>query len=82
MSWVKSVLSSYEDDEDTAGPIVDPTLVDELLDTKLREQAILVTDLALRCTDKRPENRPSMRNVAKELTDVKELARSTSGSVQ
>ncbi|VVA98174.1 unnamed protein product [Arabis nemorensis] len=77
MSWVRYVLSSYEDD-DTAGPIVDPTLVD----TKLREQAIQVTDLALRCTDKRPENRPSMRNVVKELTDVKELVRKTSVSVQ
>ncbi|KAH0877844.1 hypothetical protein HID58_065238 [Brassica napus] len=83
VSWVKSVLSSYEDDDDyTVSQIVDPKLVDELLDTKLREQAILVTDLALVCTDKRPENRPSMRDVVKELTDVKDLVRSTSGSVQ
>lgn len=83
VSWVRSVLSSYEDDEDyTVSPIVDPRLVDELLDTKVREQAILVTDLALVCTDKRPGNRPSMRDVVKELTDVKDLVRSTSGSVQ
>ncbi|XP_010501502.1 PREDICTED: leucine-rich repeat receptor-like protein kinase PEPR2 [Camelina sativa] len=82
VSWVRSVLSSYEDDDDTAGPIVDPTLVDELLDTKLREQAIQVTDLALRCTDKRPENRPSMRDVVKLLTDLKDFVRSTSGSDQ
>lgn len=83
VSWVKSVLSSYEDDDDyTVSQIVDPKLVDELLDTKLREQAILVTDLALVCTDKRPENRPSMTDVVKELTDVKDLVRSTSGSVQ
>ncbi|RID57909.1 hypothetical protein BRARA_F01248 [Brassica rapa] len=83
VSWVRSVLSSYEDDEDyTVSPIVDPRLVDELLDTKVREQAILVTDLALVCSDKRSENRPSMRDVVKELTDVKDLVRSTSGSVQ
>lgn len=82
VSWVRSVLSSYEDDDDTAGPIVDPMLADELLDAKLKEQAIQVTDLALGCTDKRPENRPSMRDVVKELTYVKALVRSTSGSVQ
>jgi serine/threonine protein kinase len=81
VSWVRSVLSSYEDEDDTAGPIVDPKLVDELLDTKLREQAIQVTDLALRCTDKRPENRPSMRDVVKDLTDLESFVRSTSGSV-
>lgn len=80
VSWVRSVLSSYEDEDDTVGPIVDPTLVDELLDTKLREQAIQVTDLALRCTDKRPENRPSIRDVVKDLTDLKSFV-STSGSV-
>ncbi|CAF2064988.1 unnamed protein product [Brassica napus] len=79
VSWVRSVLSSYEDD--TVGPVVDPTLVDELMDAKLREQAILLTDLALQCTDKRPGNRPSMRNVVKELTDVKDLVRITPGSV-
>ncbi|KAF8051480.1 hypothetical protein N665_1717s0014 [Sinapis alba] len=82
VSWVRSMLSSYEDDDDTVGPIIDPTLVDELLYTKLREQAILLTDLALQCTDKRPENRPSMRDVVKELTDVKDLVSSTSDSVQ
>ncbi|KAG2254349.1 hypothetical protein Bca52824_084485 [Brassica carinata] len=83
VSWVGSVLSSYKDDHDTVGPIIDPTLVDELQDTKLREQAILLTDLAFQCTDKRTENRPSMRNAVKELTDVKDLVRRrTSGSVQ
>ncbi|KAG2268607.1 hypothetical protein Bca52824_063162 [Brassica carinata] len=81
VSWVKSVLSSYEDDDDyTVSQIVDPKLVDELLDTKLREQAILVTDLALVCTDKRPENRPSMRDVMKELTDVKDLGKASLSS--
>lgn len=77
--WVRSVLSSYEDD--TIGRVVDPALVDELMDAKLREQAILLTDLALQCTVKRPGNRPSMRNVVKALTDGKDLVRSSPGSV-
>lgn len=80
VSWVRSVLSSSSNNnvEDMVTTIVDPILVDELLDSNLREQVIEVTELALSCTDKDPAKRPTMRDVVKLLDDVKYLARSCS----
>lgn len=84
VSWVRSVLSSSSSNnvEDMVTTIVDPILVDELLDSNLREQVIQVTELALSCTEKDPTRRPTMRDVVKMLCDAKGLVRSSSESVR
>lgn len=81
VSWVRSVLSS-NDVDDMVSTIVDPILVDELLDTTLREQVIEVTELALSCTEQDPAKRPTMREVVKLLCDARGLVRSSDNSVR
>jgi len=50
--------------------IVDSGLEEELLDSNLREQVEKVLLMALRCTDKHPGERPTMREVVNELMDT------------
>ena len=51
--------------------IVDPMLVEELLDSDRREQIKKVILLALRCTEKDPNKRPIMIDVLNHLIDSK-----------
>lgn len=51
--------------------IVDSGLEEELLDSNLREQVEQVLLMALRCANKDPGERPTMREVVKELVRCK-----------
>lgn len=51
--------------------IVDPMLVEELVDSNRREQIKKVVLVALRCTEKDPNKRPTMRDVVNHLIDSK-----------
>ncbi|PHT26845.1 Leucine-rich repeat receptor-like protein kinase PEPR1 [Capsicum baccatum] len=68
VSWVRSIWTETEEIE----KIVDPSLLDEFIDSSVMEQVIEVLSLALRCTEKDVSRRPSMKEV------VKLLARSSS----
>ncbi|KAG6395626.1 hypothetical protein SASPL_141749 [Salvia splendens] len=70
--WVRGVW----DEEEGLGEIVDRDVVDELLDSSLREQVEGVVALALRCTDEDAGKRPSMREVVKQLVVVESRSRS------
>ena len=67
LGWVRSSTNSaiYIDD------IVDPSLAEETMGTFLTEEVIKVFMVALRCTQAEPRERPTMRDVAKLLTDAK-----------
>lgn len=81
VSWVRSMLSNSSVD-DMVSTIIDPVLVEELLDSDLREQIVEVTELALSCTERDPVKRPTMREVVKVLCDAQGLGRCSSGSVR
>ena len=81
VSWVRSMLSKSNVD-DMVSTIVDPILVDELLNSDIREQIVEVTELALSCTERDPARRPTMREVVKVLCDAQGLVRCSSGSVR
>ncbi|PHT24695.1 Leucine-rich repeat receptor-like protein kinase PEPR1 [Capsicum baccatum] len=68
VSWVRSIWTETEEIE----KIVDPSLLDEFIDSSVMEQVIEVLSLALRCAEKYVSRRPSMKEV------VKLLARSSS----
>ena len=74
VSWVRSTLDNSDDIE----VVVDPGLMDEIIaSVELQEQVHGVLLLALRCASKEASERPSMRHVVKELTDI----RSNAGSL-
>lgn len=57
--------------------VVDEGLLDELMvDSSIKEQVIGVFLVALKCTEKDPTRRPSMRDVVKQLMDVSSVNRS------
>ncbi|PHT47121.1 Receptor-like protein kinase [Capsicum baccatum] len=64
VSWVRSIWTETEEIE----KIVDPSLLDEFIDSSVMEQVIEVLSLALRCTEKDVSRRPSMKEVVKLLT--------------
>ncbi|KAM3267638.1 hypothetical protein P3S67_032056 [Capsicum chacoense] len=64
VSWVRSIWTEIEEIEE----IVDPSLLDEFMDSSVMEQVIEVLSLALRCTEKDVSRRPSMKEVVKLLT--------------
>uniref|UniRef100_A0A6N2LPH5 non-specific serine/threonine protein kinase n=2 Tax=Salix viminalis TaxID=40686 RepID=A0A6N2LPH5_SALVM len=63
VEWVTSVWSSTED----INKIADSGLREEFLDSNIMNQAIDVLLVALRCTEKEPGRRPTMRDVVRQL---------------
>lgn len=74
VGWVRSAWSSTQDVE----YIVDSQLMEEFLDSGIREQVTDMVTVALRCTEKEPSRRPTMRDVVKLLVK----AGSSSGSIK
>lgn len=72
VGWARSVWDEGGD----VGEIVDQDVVDELLDSSIKEQVEEVVLLALRCTDVEAGKRPSMRDVVKQLVVVESRSRS------
>lgn len=72
VGWVRSMRSNREE----INKIVDPSLLEELLDSFLMEQAADVLQVAMRCTEKEPSKRPTMREVVNQLEDAKIRPRS------
>lgn len=72
VGWARAAWNEGED----VGKIVDPDVVDELLDSSIKEQVEDVVLLAFRCTDMEAGKRPSMRDVVKELIMVESRSRS------
>ncbi|KAL6996154.1 hypothetical protein U1Q18_006292 [Sarracenia purpurea var. burkii] len=66
VGWVRSAWNNTEEIE----MIVDPSLMDEFLDSSVMEQVIDVLIVALRCTEHEPSKRPTMREVVKRLVDA------------
>lgn len=66
VGWVTSVWSDTEEIND----IVDLSLMEEMLVSSIRDQVIDVLLVALRCTEKKPRNRPNMRDVVRQLVDA------------
>lgn len=65
VGWVRSMWSETGEIEQ----IVDSGLVDELIDSDIMENVTNVFMVALRCTEKDPHKRPTMRDVTKQLVD-------------
>ena len=63
VGWVRYVWSQSED----ISGIVDSRLLDECVESDIKEQVINVLLVALRCTDKEPGKRPTMRDVVRQL---------------
>ncbi|KAJ9543592.1 hypothetical protein OSB04_023299 [Centaurea solstitialis] len=69
------LLSSLQSPRATSTTVDDPILLTDILDQRLPpptetlgEQVVYVLNVALACTRLEPESRPSMRNVAQELS--------------
>ncbi|KAK1323290.1 Receptor-like protein kinase [Acorus calamus] len=69
VSWVNSNLNGGEGH--FLDRIVDPGLIREFMGSRDMEEVAKVLSLALRCTAKEAGDRPSMRDVVKQLTDLK-----------
>ncbi|OMO83072.1 hypothetical protein CCACVL1_11570 [Corchorus capsularis] len=63
VQWVRSVWSNTQD----ICSIADSSLLDEFLESGIKEQVTNVLLVALRCTDKEPGKRPTMRDVVRQL---------------
>lgn len=72
VSWVRSVWSNTGEIE----KIVDSSLMEEFLHSDIMEQVIDVFVVALRCTEKEPSKRPTMRDVVRQLLDASTPMRS------
>ena len=72
VSWVRSVWSNTGEIE----KIVDSSLMKEFLHSDIMEQVIDVFVVALRCTEKEPSKRPTMRDVVRQLLDASTPMRS------
>lgn len=67
MAWVRSVWNETEEIDS----IIDPRLVEEVVDSDVREEIKKVLFVALRCTEKEPNKRPTMIDVVNHLIDFK-----------
>ncbi|KAF8392933.1 hypothetical protein HHK36_021173 [Tetracentron sinense] len=65
--WVQSTWSNTE----AINRIADSSLVDEFLDSTVMEEVTNVLLVALRCTAIVPSERPTMRDVEKQLVNAK-----------
>ncbi|KAF7843145.1 Receptor-like protein kinase [Senna tora] len=63
VGWVRTVWGETGDIEE----IVDSSLANELMNSKVLEQVSKVLLVAFRCTEKDPHMRPTMRHVVKQL---------------
>ncbi|XP_071722095.1 uncharacterized protein [Rutidosis leptorrhynchoides] len=63
VGWVRSVWSNKGDMTE----IIDPSLKPELLDSDIRERVMDLLSLALRCTEREPSKRPTMRDIVRQL---------------
>lgn len=66
VGWVKSVWEETREID----RIVDSCLVDELSDSNISDQVTQVVLVALKCTEKDPGERPTMRDVIKQLVKI------------
>ncbi|KAK6118719.1 hypothetical protein DH2020_047524 [Rehmannia glutinosa] len=73
VGWARSVWNETEDVE----AIVDSNLTDEFIDSSIKEQVKDVVLVALRCTEKEANKRPSMRDVVKLLIVANSRSRSS-----
>lgn len=67
VNWVRSLWTGTEEIEH----FVDPSLLHEFIDSNIRDQVLGVLLLAVRCTEKEPNKRPSIRDVVKQLKDTR-----------
>ena len=65
VGWFRSLWSKGAE----INEIVDSSLERELFDSIVRDQVVEVLLVGLRCTEKDPNKRPSMRDVVKQLLD-------------
>ncbi|KAJ9178893.1 hypothetical protein P3X46_010739 [Hevea brasiliensis] len=72
VGWVRSIWSETQD----ITAILDSRLMEETLDSSTAEQIVGVLLIALKCTGKKPSSRPTVRDVVKQLLDVKSPKRS------
>lgn len=75
VGWVRSRWSNTEAIE----RIVDMDLLDEFMDSNVKEQTMNVLLVALTCTEKEAHKRPTMRDVVKQLVHVNSPVSSKSG---
>lgn len=64
VGWARSVWTQTREIQ----RIVDPSLLDELIDSSVMERVTETLSLALRCAEKEVDKRPTMRDVVKQLT--------------
>lgn len=67
VAWARSTWTNTQDIDF----IVDPSLIEEFMDSIVADQVTEVVMVALRCTERNPRVRPTMRDVVKQLEDVK-----------
>ncbi|KAK4269560.1 hypothetical protein QN277_022701 [Acacia crassicarpa] len=72
VNWVRTLWEGTED----VHKIVDSGLAVQFLDSNVLEQATKVLSVALKCTEKDPRLRPTMRDVVKQLEDANPRTRS------
>lgn len=77
VGWVRSTWSKTQD----INAVVDSSLMEDTLDSNIAEQISGVLLIALRCTEKEPSSRPTMRDVVKQLLDVNPPQRSKCNKV-
>ncbi|XP_021843456.1 receptor-like protein kinase isoform X2 [Spinacia oleracea] len=78
VGWTRSVWHCSEQIE----KVIDATLLEEFQDSKVMEQVYDVLFIALRCTEREPRKRPTMRDVVKQLEDANPAARMKKESQQ
>ena len=66
VGWVQSIWRNLEG----VDKIVDPSLQEEFIDPNIMDQVVCVLLVALRCTQKEPNKRPTMRDVVNQLADA------------
>lgn len=71
VGWVRSALNCSEQIDF----VIDKTLPEESMDSDGMEQVFGVLSIALRCTEREPSKRPTMRDVVKQLEDINPTAR-------
>ena len=65
MAWVRSVWNETEEID----RIVDPRLVEEVVNSDEKEQIKQLLMVVLRCTEREANKRPTMRDVVNHLVD-------------
>lgn len=66
VGWVRSALNS----SNQIDHLIDKTLQEDFVDSKVMEKVFDLLSIALRCTEKEPFRRPTMRDVVKQLEET------------